>query len=114
MKRASRKAAGYKDRKPGTWDMRLYVAGNTVKSRVALQNLRAICEEQLSDKYQIEVIDLLKHPELAARDQILAIPTLVRCQPLPVCKLIGDLSERKRVLMRLELFIEGVDHGAAR
>lgn len=93
-------------RKPATsvvWDLRLYVAGETPKSVRALANLRRLCETQLAGSYRIEVIDLLKHPELAAGDQILAVPTLVRKVPLPVRKIIGDLAATDRVLIGLDL-----------
>jgi len=85
------------------WELRLYVAGQTKKSLVALQNLRRICDEHLPGKYEIEVIDLLKNPQLAAGDQILAIPTLVRKLPAPMKKIIGDLSNAERALVGLDL-----------
>jgi circadian clock protein KaiB len=85
------------------WILRLYVAGQTPKSITAFRNLKAICEEQLKGKYQIEVIDLLKNPQLCREDQILAIPTLVRKLPAPVRKIIGDLSNTERVLVGLDL-----------
>jgi circadian clock protein KaiB len=90
------------------WVLRLYVAGQTPKSVIAFNNLKLICEEQLKGKYHIEVIDLLKNPQLARDDQILAIPTLVRKLPLPVRKIIGDLSNTERVLVELDL----IEHGA--
>ena len=83
--------------------MRLYVAGQTSKSLQAFANLKRICEEHLGGRYQIEVIDLLKNPELARGDQILALPTLVRKLPEPVRKIIGDLSNTERVLVGLDL-----------
>lgn len=86
-----------------TWNLRLYVAGQTPKSLTAFANLKAICEEHLKGRYSIEVIDLLKNPKLAAGDQILAIPTLVRRLPPPLCKIIGDLSDTERVLVGLDL-----------
>jgi circadian clock protein KaiB len=85
------------------WILRLYVAGQTTKSVNAFNNLKLICEEQLKGKYQIEVIDLLKNPQLAHDEQILAIPTLVRKIPLPVRNIIGDLSNTERVLVGLDL-----------
>ncbi|MBA4150720.1 MAG: circadian clock protein KaiB [Verrucomicrobia bacterium] len=84
------------------WQLRLYVAGHTPKSMTALANLRKICEEHLKD-YELEVIDLLKQPQLAKGDQILAIPTLVRQLPTPIKKIIGDLSNTERVLVGLNL-----------
>ena len=84
-------------------ELRLYVAGQTPKSVAAFANLKKICEEHLPGQYEIEVIDLLKQPQLAAGDQILAIPTLVRKLPEPVKKIIGDLSNTERVLVGLDL-----------
>lgn len=89
--------------KPPKWQLRLYVAGNTPKSVAALANLQRYCEMHLCDQYEIEVIDLLKHPQLAAGDQILAIPTLVRKVPVPVRKIIGDLSNEEKVLVGLDI-----------
>ena len=85
------------------WLLRLYVAGQTPKSITALTNLKRLCETHLASRYEIEVIDLLKNPKLAAGDQILAIPTLVRKLPTPVRKIIGDLSNEHRVLVGLDL-----------
>ena len=85
------------------WVLRLYVAGQTVKSTVARANLFRICEEHMSDKYHVDVIDLLENPQLARCDQIFAIPTLVRNVPTPVKKIIGDLSNTERVLAGLDI-----------
>jgi len=85
------------------WRLRLYVAGPTPKSVTALANLKRLCETHLAGRYEIEVIDLLANPKLAAGDQILAIPTLVRKLPPPVKKIIGDLSNELRVLVGLDL-----------
>ena len=85
------------------WDLRLYVAGQTPKSIAAFSNLKRVCEEHLAGKYKLEVIDLLKNPQLAHGDQIVAIPTLVRKLPEPVRKIIGDLSNTDRVLVGLQL-----------
>lgn len=84
-------------------ELRLYVAGQTPKSVAAFANLKKICDEHLPGQYKIEVIDLLKEPQLAAGDQILAIPTLVRKLPEPVKKIIGDLSNTERVLVGLDI-----------
>jgi circadian clock protein KaiB len=84
-------------------ELRLYIAGQTPKSLAALSNLKAICEEHLKGKYLIEVIDLVKTPQLARGDQILAIPTLVRNLPVPIRRIIGDLSNKERVLVGLDL-----------
>lgn len=85
------------------WELRLYVAGQTPNSVRAFANLKKIAEEHLKGKYKIEVIDLLKNPQLAAGDQILAIPTLVRKLPEPLRKIIGDLSNTERVLVGLDI-----------
>jgi circadian clock protein KaiB len=85
------------------YELRLYVAGQTPKSLAAFANLKKICEQHLAGQYHIEVIDLLKHPQLASGDQILAIPTLVRKLPEPIKKIIGDLSNTERVLVGLDL-----------
>lgn len=85
------------------YELRLYVAGQTPKSLAAFANLKKICEEHLPGQYEIEVIDLLKKPQLASGDQILAIPTLVRKLPEPIKKIIGDLSNTERVLVGLDL-----------
>jgi circadian clock protein KaiB len=86
-----------------TWDLRLYVAGQTPKSVAAIANLRRFCEEHLAGKYRIEVVDLMENPQLARGDQILAIPTLVRKLPAPIRKIIGDLSNTERVVVGLDL-----------
>lgn len=90
-------------RSPKTYELRLYVAGQTPKSLAAFANLKKICEEHLAGQYHIEVVDLLKKPQLASGDQILAIPTLVRKLPEPIKKIIGDLSNTERVLIGLDL-----------
>lgn len=97
----SRRAPSKRDQK--LWELRLYVAGQTPKSVAAFANLKKICEEHLSEQYRIEVIDLLENPQLAAGDQIVAIPTLVRKLPEPVRKIIGDLSNTERTLIGLQL-----------
>ncbi len=89
--------------KEETWELRLYVAGQTPKSILALKNLKKYCEEHLAGRYTIEIIDLLKNPQLAEGDQIFAIPTLVRKFPEPLRKIIGDLSNEERVLVGLNI-----------
>ena len=84
-------------------ELRLYVAGQTPKSLAALANLKKICAEHLEGQYKLHVIDLIKTPQLAQNDQILAIPTLVRKLPEPIRKIIGDLSDRNKVLVGLNL-----------
>jgi len=86
-----------------TWELRLYVAGQTSKSMAALSNLKKLCEEHLQGQYRIEVIDLFMNPALAKGDQIFALPTLVRKLPEPIKKIIGDLSNKERVLVGLNL-----------
>ena len=86
-----------------TWVLRLFVAGQTPRCVTAFANLKKLCEEHLQGRYEIEVIDLLQNPQLAKGDQILAIPTLVRKLPVPVRKIIGDLSNTERVLVGLDL-----------
>jgi len=88
------------------WELRLYVAGQTPKSLAALANLMELCETHLHGKYRIEVIDLLVNPELARADQIVAIPTLIRKLPPPVKRIIGDLSNKTRTLVGMELVAE--------
>jgi circadian clock protein KaiB len=85
------------------WELRLYVAGQTPKCLTALTNLNRICEEHMPGQYRLEVIDLLENPRLAREHQILAIPTLVRKLPVPVRKIIGDLSNQERVLLGLDV-----------
>jgi circadian clock protein KaiB len=85
------------------WSLRLYVAGQTPKSVAAFANLKKICEEHLVGRYQIEVIDLIEQPQLAAGDQILAIPTLVRKLPEPLRRIVGDLRNTERTLVGLHL-----------
>ena len=85
------------------WTLRLYVAGQTARSRAAFANLKKICEEHLAGQYAIEVIDLVENPKLARGDQIFAVPTLVRKLPEPIKKIIGDLSNTERVLVGLNI-----------
>lgn len=89
--------------RPGHYNLRLYVAGQTPKSLAAISNLKSICEEHLAGMYTIEVIDLLVKPQLAAGDQILAVPTLVRRLPPPIKRIIGNLSDTDRVLVGLDI-----------
>jgi circadian clock protein KaiB len=85
------------------WDLRLYVAGQTPRSLAAIANLRMLCEEHLGAKFKIQIIDLLVNPQLSRDDQIIAIPTLVRRLPVPIRKIIGDLSDTARTLVGLQL-----------
>ena len=85
------------------WELRLYIAGQTPKSVTAFTNLKRLCEEHLAGRYKIEVIDLMQQPQLAAGDQIVAIPTLVRKLPEPLRRIVGDLSNTERTLVGLQL-----------
>jgi circadian clock protein KaiB len=89
--------------KTAEYQLRLYVAGHTARSIAAIANLKRICDEHLEGRYAIEVVDLIEKPELAKRDDILAIPTLVRRLPPPLKKIIGDLSSEDRVLVGLDI-----------
>jgi len=85
------------------WQLRLYIAGQTPKSVLALKNINKYCKEHLEGQYSIEIVDLLKSPQLADGDQIFAIPTLVRKVPEPIRKIIGDLSNEEKVLVGLNI-----------
>ena len=99
---------GHRAAKPDIWELRLYVAGQTANCVRAFANLKQFCEENLAGRYRIEVIDLIQKPQLARGDQILAIPTLVRKLPVPVRKIIGNLSNTDRVLVGLDLVPKGM------
>jgi circadian clock protein KaiB len=86
-----------------TWELRLYVAGQTPKSVAAFNNLKRICEQHLAGRYRIEVIDLVQNPKLARDEQIVAIPTLIRKLPDPIRRIVGDLSDTERALVGLQL-----------
>ena len=88
---------------PETWELRLYVAGKSPKSVAAFSNLKRLCDEHLAGRYHIEVVDLLQNPQLAAGDQIVAIPTLIRKLPEPLRRIVGDLSDAERTLVGLQL-----------
>ncbi len=103
MKTATKKRTKATNSDKESWELRLYVAGQTPKSMTAFANLKKLCEEHLPGQYSIEVIDLIKNPSLAKGDQILAVPTLVRKLPEPIRKIIGDLSNTERVLVGLDL-----------
>jgi circadian clock protein KaiB len=119
--RKKKSEAGRKRKTAGgegsTWNLRLYVAGRSPKSQAALANLQRLCEKHIPGRYRIEVVDLLKNPRLAKIDEILAIPTLVRKLPVPVKRVIGDLSDSERAIVALDLrpVVEGSKHsGEAR
>ena len=101
--RGAKPIAETQDKAVAEWQLRLYVAGQTAKSTAAFDNLKRVCETHLAGRYTIEVIDLLVNPRLAAGDQILAVPTLVRKFPEPIRKIIGDLSNEERVLVGLDV-----------
>ena len=100
---ANAKGIGKKKAAPDSWNLRLYVAGQTPKSITAFANLKQLCEQHLPGRYQIEIIDLVKQPQLAQNDQIVALPTLVRRLPEPLKRIIGDLSNLERVMVGLDL-----------
>jgi circadian clock protein KaiB len=85
------------------YELRLYVAGATPKSMLAVRNLNKYCEQHLKGRYSIEIVDLVQNPQLAEGDQILAVPTLVRRVPVPIRKIIGDLSDEEKILVGLDL-----------
>jgi circadian clock protein KaiB len=99
---------------PWAWELRLYVAGATPKSVAAFRNIEQLCEQHLAGLYHIEVIDLMKNPQLAQTDQIVAVPTLVRNRPSPTRKIIGTLSNTDRVLGALDIRPDNADPFAAR
>jgi circadian clock protein KaiB len=103
LRRPSNGQPSTNDVDAASWNLRLYVAGQTPRSLTAFKNLKEICEAYLKGKYHIEVIDLMENPTLARGDQILAIPTLVRKLPQPIRKIIGDLSNTERVLVGLDI-----------
>jgi len=96
-----KKAQG--DNSPEVWNLRLYVAGQSPRSVAAFSNLKKICETHLSGRYNIEVVDLIQHPQLAAGDQIIAIPTLVRKLPEPLRRIVGDLRDTEKALVGLQV-----------
>jgi len=100
--------------KKWAWELRLYVAGPSPKSLTAFRNIERLCEEHLAGRYCIEVVDLMKSPQLAQADQILALPTLVRKRPAPSRKIIGTLSDTERVMNSLELLVDEADPFAPR
>jgi circadian clock protein KaiB len=104
---ASGKAADHpsQDQESGHWVLRLFVAGQSPKSVMAYANLKKICEQYLSGKYRIELVDLMKEPHLAQANQIVAVPTLIRQLPEPVKRVIGDLSNHERALIGMDLHV---------
>jgi circadian clock protein KaiB len=102
MIKNAKKVTG-KEKADKEWELRLYVAGETQNSKTAIENLNRICEEHLKGRYHIELVDLTKNPQLAAGEQIFAVPTLVRKLPEPIRKIIGDLSAEEKVLVGLDI-----------
>ena len=102
-KSVAKKRRTTKSKRGNFWELRLYIAGQTPNSITAIANLKKICEDQLQGKYRIEVIDLLKKPQLAKGDQIVAIPTLVRRLPPPAKKIVGNLSKTEHALVGLDI-----------
>lgn len=102
-RRAATKSTPEHTEPTSKWILRLYVAGQTPRSLAAFANLKRLCEDYLADRYCIEVIDLVREPQLAQGDQIVAIPTLVRRLPEPVKRVIGDLSDLERVMVGMDL-----------
>ena len=90
--------------KKQTYVLRLYVTGMTPRSIKAIENIKKIVEEKLQGCYELEIIDIYQHPELARQEQIIAAPTLVKKLPLPIRKIIGDMSDKERVIIGLDLF----------
>jgi circadian clock protein KaiB len=86
--------------------LRLYVTGTTARSTRAIANLRELCEQHLPDRYELQVVDIYQQPELASREQLVAVPTLIKRLPLPLRRLVGDLSNRQRVLAGLDLSVK--------
>jgi circadian clock protein KaiB len=91
----------------GRYVLRLYVTGMTLRSMQAIANLRAICETRLQGRYELEVVDIYRHPQLARDEQIVAAPTLIKKLPLPLRRMVGDLSDQEQVLMGLDLRVQG-------
>jgi circadian clock protein KaiB len=97
-------SVGGKDTK---YVLRLFITGMTPRAQEAVRNIRKICEEELKGRYELEVIDIYQQPELAKKEQILAAPTLIRKLPLPLRKLVGDMSNKEKVVVGLEILSEG-------
>lgn len=89
-----------------TYVLRLYITGMTPRAREAIKNIKRICEEELKGRYELEIVDVYQQPELAKKEQILAAPTLIRKLPLPLRKLVGDMSDKERVVLGLEILPE--------
>ncbi len=101
--RSSRKTPPVRKPRPASYVLRLYVTGMTPRSRLAIENIKSVCEEYLRGLYDLEIIDIYKRPYLAKDEQIVAAPTLIRKVPKPLRRFIGDLSDRERVLLGLDL-----------
>ena len=97
---------------PEHYILKLYVTGQTSRAEVAIRNLRRLCEEELEGRYELVIIDVLEHPQLAEDERILATPTLIKQLPPPLRRVIGDLSDREKVLLGLDLQPRGESGGA--
>jgi circadian clock protein KaiB len=97
------RSSNLKNGRESDWNLRLYVAGRSPKSRTALANLERLCNEHIPGRFRIEVVDLIANPQLARADEIIAIPTLIRKLPVPVKRLIGDLSNTEKAMIALEM-----------
>lgn len=96
---------------PPNYTLKLYVTGSSPRAELAIANLRRICEEDLSGEYALEIIDVIEQPEAAERDRVLATPTLIKQLPPPLRRVIGDLSDRDKVILGLELRPRGPTNG---
>ena len=94
-----------------TYLLKLYVSGDTPRARIAIENLRRLCEEELEGQYELEIIDVLEHPQLAEDEKVLATPTLIKSLPPPLRRVIGDLSDTEKVLLGLDLRPAGAQPG---
>lgn len=90
-----------------TYLLKLYVTGQSPRARIAIENLERLCREELAGQYELQIIDVLEHPELAENDRILATPTLIKQLPPPLRRVIGDLSDKEKVLLGLDVKVKG-------
>ena len=96
------------------YQLKLYVVGSTGRAKTAITNLRRLCEKELSEEYELQIIDVLEHPELAEADRIIATPTLIKNLPLPLRRVIGDMSDTEKVLLGLHLSPRAPDRDGQR
>jgi len=107
--KAFEKALDESESQPVKYILKLYVAGNTARAQSAIIGIRQVCEERLKGRYQLEVIDIYSRPELARGEQIIATPTLIKYLPLPLRRVIGDLSKADRIIVGLDLIKEELE-----